>query len=321
MPRLDASRWRNPAVFLANGFGDRLMALPTLRALASLFEGRLRLLGTTGDVEAFYGGLPLRAAHEIAVEKCEGGWTFDAAEAAAALGACDLFLSLNPWHTAALDALLAALGAELTIGYAPAFDIHVARDGARHVVDDTFAMVRLFDEHATIDEGLAAPPLLPAPARNVAQRALAQIPDGVRVVAVHTETDGPKMWPAAVMAAILDEFLAHRTDFVALVVDKHDRGIDIGARGSAVVPLRLPLTAAMAIVSRSQLFFGVDSCMLHVADFFGVPGVGMFGPTDPARFGFRFTPGEHVRAGREIGAAEAKRIGGMLARLADERVR
>ena len=36
--------WRSPAAFIVNGIGDYLIALPALRALASLMRGRLRLL-------------------------------------------------------------------------------------------------------------------------------------------------------------------------------------------------------------------------------------------------------------------------------------
>lgn len=41
---------------------------------------------------------------------------------------------------------------------------------------------------------------------------------------------------------------------------------------------RLRLGVALALVSLSDLFLGVDSCMLHMADLCRVPGVGLFGP-------------------------------------------
>jgi ADP-heptose:LPS heptosyltransferase len=69
----------------------------------------------------------------------------------------------------------------------------------------------------------------------------------------------------------------------------------------------LPLSYAMALVAASDLFLGVDSCMLHAADFHRVPGVGLFGPTSPRRWGFRFGPHRHVAvAGAidQIGTAE-----------------
>jgi hypothetical protein len=34
--------------------------------------------------------------------------------------------------------------------------------------------------------------------------------------------------------------------------------------------------------------------MLHAADLFRVPGVGIFGPTDPQKWGFRFSTHKHI---------------------------
>jgi ADP-heptose:LPS heptosyltransferase len=46
--------------------------------------------------------------------------------------------------------------------------------------------------------------------------------------------------------------------------------------------------------------------MLHLADLYQVPGVGLFGPTDPSEFGFRFARHLHVRAAtmNEISVAD-----------------
>jgi ADP-heptose:LPS heptosyltransferase len=41
-------------------------------------------------------------------------------------------------------------------------------------------------------------------------------------------------------------------------------------------------------VRSADAFLGVDSCMLHAADLFRVPSVGLFGPTRPSEFGLRF---------------------------------
>ncbi len=42
---------------------------------------------------------------------------------------------------------------------------------------------------------------------------------------------------------------------------------------------------------------GIDSCMLHAADLARVPGVGLYSPTQPAIWGFRFAPHRHVYGG------------------------
>ena len=39
---------------------------------------------------------------------------------------------------------------------------------------------------------------------------------------------------------------------------------------------------------------GIDSSMLHVADLCGVPGVGLFGPSNAEHWGFRLARHRHV---------------------------
>jgi ADP-heptose:LPS heptosyltransferase len=48
------------------------------------------------------------------------------------------------------------------------------------------------------------------------------------------------------------------------------------------------------LVADADLFLGVDSSMLHAADLARVPGMGIFGPTSAATWGFRFAAHRHV---------------------------
>jgi ADP-heptose:LPS heptosyltransferase len=40
---------------------------------------------------------------------------------------------------------------------------------------------------------------------------------------------------------------------------------------------------AATIISKADIFFGIDSFPMHLASAFGVPSVVLFGPTDPAK--------------------------------------
>jgi ADP-heptose:LPS heptosyltransferase len=57
----------------------------------------------------------------------------------------------------------------------------------------------------------------------------------------------------------------------------------------------LDLSTTMAFLEMADLFIGVDSCMLHAADLCRIPGVGLFGPTSHATYGFRFS--KHIHCG------------------------
>jgi len=77
-----------------------------------------------------------------------------------------------------------------------------------------------------------------------------------------------------------------------------DSNLDVGPFESRIFSLEgVDLETTTALVAQSDLFLGIDSYFLHVADFSLVPAIGLFGPTDPARWGFRVTPHfRHIKA-------------------------
>jgi ADP-heptose:LPS heptosyltransferase len=88
-----------------------------------------------------------------------------------------------------------------------------------------------------------------------------------------------------------------------LVVGEHDCGLEGMGHSERVIScirLSLPLPLLFCLVAECDLFIGVDSCFLHVADLFGVPGVGLFGPTSPQCWGFRFAEARHVTGGGSL---------------------
>src|ERR1700722_15010153 len=123
--------WRRPAAFVVNGIGDHLMALPALRALASMMQGRLRLLCMPTAREVFFSDLPLAAVHHVRLLNDSSAAPardypdFATAELAEAVGDCDLFLSLQRLATPAMTALLRAVKPKKSIGLLPIFDIAI----------------------------------------------------------------------------------------------------------------------------------------------------------------------------------------------------
>ncbi len=117
---LDAER---PVVLFVNGLGDHLLCLPALRALAHLFEGRMRLVCREGFGELLFGDLPVAGFVEepFAGDREAIAHPFDARALAERISDCDLLLSLNPWHSEDLDQLLRFLGDVDSIGFNGAF--------------------------------------------------------------------------------------------------------------------------------------------------------------------------------------------------------
>lgn len=303
----------NPVVFHFNGLGDRLMALPALRALASLFAGRLALIGGAGDQVRFYADVPLREAHEVFCPVVDGGRRFDAAELAGKVGACDLLISLNTWPSPDYERLLAHWPGAASLGFSRSFQSRLRVDHERHACDNYFDLVQALSPSARLT-AFAQPPALPEPELRWARSIRERLPPSARLLTLHTETLAEKRWPEEKWQGLLDELLEGRPDLIAFVLDVEEFPTATMRHAQRVFSLPgVPLSRAMALVAASDLFAGVDSCLLHAADLHRVPGVGLFGPTSPRRWGFRFAPHRHVIA--ENGAMERLEVAAVLEAL------
>ncbi len=124
------------------------------------------------------------------------------------------------------------------------------------------------------------------------------------MLAVHTETAPSKQWPLESFKRVLNAFLTRHPEWLVLVLDLADRGLESIPRGKQVLAASgIAIPPAMALVGICDAFLGVDSCMLHAADFFRLPSVGLFGPTSEQRWGFRVT--KHHRHITGAGSMEA----------------
>jgi ADP-heptose:LPS heptosyltransferase len=139
------------------------------------------------------------------------------------------------------------------------------------------------------------PPAISRTASEMAQAFRRRHAGSHRTLFVHTDTKPEKIWPTERFERVLDGFLAEFPDFKALVVDLRGEGIGRGRYPDRVVPVSLPLDACLALVRDSDLFLGIDSCHIHVADLFRVPGVGIFGPSTARRWGYKFGNHRHFQ--------------------------
>lgn len=298
---------RRPVVFAYNGgIGDRLCNLAALRALATLFPNRLALVCGKCDGNFFYSDLKFRAVYELEFQACDVGFTFDAEALAPHLSDCDLFLCINRWHTGSVSELLANFPNLESVGFFPEFSHHLTYDYDGHAMDMAFAVPHFLNSQLKLCD-FAQPPVISKTASTIAQEFKRRCADWERVLFVHTDTKTEKRWPGDRFEGVLDRFLQEFPEVGALIVDVRGEGIRRGLFPDRVLPLTLPLDACFALLRDSQLFLGIDSCHLHAADLFRVPGVGLFGPTNFRRWGFKFSNHRHIQGpGRmdEIGIDE-----------------
>lgn len=296
MPKCNRShlRFRFPAVIFGNGIGDHLLTLPALRALAALFPSRLSLICMPQSRRKFFSDLHLRSSCETEMPGSESrGRRIAAARVANRLGKCDLFLSLNPWHSGSIDHLLKLLSPTTSVGFSPAFQVVLPKDFSKHAADLAFSVPAYLEPSLRLED-FAHPPRLPAQCRGRARQFLRAVAPGMRVLTVHTETKAEKLWPRGRFIDVMKSFLERHPKFVILVLDFQKWSLDGEFKNRIIQSPHLPLQYAFSVVGESELFLGVDSCMLHVADLFRVPGVGLFGPEGSRRWGFRFSRHRHL---------------------------
>jgi ADP-heptose:LPS heptosyltransferase len=301
----DLLQARRPAVYFAAKIGDSVLTLPTLRALGEMFTAPLALICPRiafdlcfrevspyhVDTVGFYPeGLPPFLGAPP---------TLDLETLASEIGAVDVLINTVSFQRPSdtVQALRQRIAPTTTIGFEndhEKYDVVVPKD-ACHSADLLFKLARLFDPSVRI-ETYARPVPIPPSVQEKARSIRAALPQGTKVLVVHADTDWTaKQWPVTRFVDLLDRFLSRHREFVAWIVGMGHEELNVGRESDSVIPyLGLPLDLAMSLVANADLFVGIDSCMLHAADFSRVPGVGLFGPTRSVTWGFRFGPHRHI---------------------------
>jgi len=281
---------KHPVVFFSNGLGDTILALPALRALQALFGRGLQLVCDAGPHELILSELRVKKI-PTAMRRNVPDWTreFDVDKVACEIQQCDLFISLVPWQSASLKRLLDRLAPADSIGMFADYRICIPRDFTKHAADLSFDIPKRLDTSLRLED-FCEHPRLSLGSRKVAERVRRLVPPDYRILVVHADTGANKMWPAERFGKVLDAFLDRHPDFLCFLVGSKRQPLDGGRHGDRIVPCYgLTLDVSMRIVELADIFLGVDSSMLHAADFFRIPSVGLFGETSPVEFGFRLT--------------------------------
>ncbi|NMO14647.1 glycosyltransferase family 9 protein [Pyxidicoccus fallax] len=291
--------WRSlraPVALHLNAVGDRLIVLPALRALCSLYPHRVTLVGTLGDQSLLYSDLPLKAFHPCPWKVENRVPRFDYRDVVRGISECDLLVALNGWWSDDILELMQCFPEAKTLGHFPEFESHLPLTQWRNAKQQAFELIRRLDRRLRMED-FSQPPLLPEADRALAGQIMAAVPPEARVLALHTEPSGAtRRWPVERFQRVLEAFLEQHPEYLVLVVDYHPLEMELERHADRVLLCSgASLGVAMSIVANADLFLGVDSCMLHAADFFRVPAVGLFGPTPPSRWGFRFGPHRYVK--------------------------
>src|SRR4051794_34238222 len=112
------------AVFFANGLGDYLLTLPSLRALARILPTRLALVTSEGPSELLFRDVGIERFVEVPMARPghDAARYFSASDAAERLGPIECLVSLVPWHSASLSELIRLVRPAWSIGLHHEFD-------------------------------------------------------------------------------------------------------------------------------------------------------------------------------------------------------
>lgn len=312
---------RNPVLMFANGYGDHYLNLPAIRALARFYQGRLTLVGIDPAIMDIARGLPLARVVALPMQHTPTGRLFDVHNALEEIGQCDAFLSLNPWMNEPLQQLITGLGPKVSVGFFEPFDIRLQRDYSKHSCDLAFDMVHLLRPDWSPEQFAQAPTYARSDV-ELAERIHAALPSECKVLCIHPDTLPEKMWPEHCWVEMIDQLLDRYSDCRVVIVGL--RGIDVERcrHHEAVIPAYgLPISVSGVLLSKADVFVGVDSVFLHIADLFRVFAVGLFGATDVSEWGVRFGPGQAVNAdsmqGIEVGRVFDAAVSGFERRRTD----
>jgi ADP-heptose:LPS heptosyltransferase len=192
-----------------------------------------------------------------------------------------------------MDRLLSLVKPASSIGFDKAFQVALPLDFSKHSADLAFDLVRAVEPSMRIEDFASHPDLSPG-ALELAATVRRLLPQAT-LLAIHADSKQEKVWPAGRFRNFLTRLLARVPHLFVLDLGLQNMRLDKIVYGDRVIWCgQAPLGPAMGLVKIANLFIGVDSCFLHAADLFRVPGVGLFGPTRPEEFGFRFGPHRHV---------------------------
>ena len=268
-----------------DGLGDQILTWPTMRALYQLYPDGLHLVLGEGMRLMFYREVQFQTQIRARFEDPDSN-TFDVEALVAAIGPCHTIIHLGDWLNDSLWDVLSGTMPRRTVGLRPRFSEYVEVADDVHMFDRIFALAQRLEPRFALDD-FCSPPTFSGPAQNVANRMFKQaMMTDEKFLFVHPETLAAKMWSRPHLESILFEFLDERPEYRVMVCTREPFVLRSHSRIHSVQP---HLELGMALVGLADCFLGVDSCFLHAADLYRVPGVSLFGPTRPETWGFRFS--------------------------------
>lgn len=278
-------------IFFYNGLGDAFLALPTLNALSSIFKGHIDII--TAKSENFISILNTverNHLYTINIEEDEDTKTFDFNEFENSLVECSCFLSLNQWYPRDINSFKRIINSfDSSIGFYSFFKNFLLRTKTQHAFDQYFMFAHFFDEKLNFKDFLD-PPEIDELSEMKIKTLRDSLPESSKILVVHTDTEQHKMWQKEDFDELIDYIIESYSTTIVIIIGTNLPHLKKSNNHSRVLKLKTTFKFAWSLVARSDIFVGVDSVFLHIADLYRRPSIGLFGPTSPNNWGLKISP-------------------------------
>ena len=281
-------------IFFCNGIGDAFMTMPAIRALREIFTKKITLVCPESHENWWYDELMLDEVIPISFDLFEHHIEFDINELSQKVFNVNVVVSLLTCESDCLNQLLDLWEPACSLGLIGPYDFMVRNYKEMNMFNACFEIIRLMNASLVINDfsyPIKAPPHADHTAKTLLKTFFG---DGKKVFILHMETKQNKMWPNNNLQKLLIQFLLEFSNYNVILLGQKQISLPDNTQQRIIPFFGFDLSLASALISYSDIFLGVDSCMLHLADLAKIPSVGLFGPTNHQRFGFCFTRHTHI---------------------------
>jgi hypothetical protein len=227
------------------------------------------------------------------VNETKKGREFDVTTARSYIDDCDAFFSFSEWSSRSLENLLSNCKAS-TVGFCQGFDYTIDSGEFVNQFDNMFRIIEFLSPALRLDT-FAYPMRFPANIEAAGAEIIDRLPCDF-LIGFHPEGSYiEKSCDPSDSIRIIKSLLDLNKQAVVCVFGINSALSELEDLCSRVVVFNnVPFSLGAYLVSRMKIFIGVDSSFLHVSDLARIPGIGLFGPTDCNRWGYRFAPHAHL---------------------------
>jgi hypothetical protein len=203
------SKAKFPVAFFVNGIGDAFMLLPTLRALANCYHGKLILLCDKSFEQWWFKELNLKAIVGITVNRSKTNFPIIyQSEILEILKGCDVFFSLIFWRSRNLLNLIKKLNNNhiITVGAFDEYKLVVKNMQDLHVIDASFEFAHMVNKSLDVKE-YSYPLILSNESAQIAKGLKKNFFLIQKILIVHADTKKNKMWSCNNFSRVINKFL------------------------------------------------------------------------------------------------------------------